>query len=63
MDTKKIILTSAFLGFTLPSIAALGTFVVSAKATAAPGECYSSVHEMQKEPTHRSGCSCPFCQN
>lgn len=63
MNTKQIILTSALLGFTIPSFAAVSAVALSAKKYDLAGPVTTQAQqETQKNSFHTAGCGCPFCQ-
>jgi len=61
VNTKQIILTGAALGFTIPSVIAIGTLALTIKKGALTKE-QSLEQSHYKINSGLAGCGCPFCQ-
>lgn len=62
MKTKQIILTAAALGFTIPSVTAIGTVAVTVKKGDWSGKS-SLEQNHHKAASDLAECGCPFCQS
>jgi hypothetical protein len=61
VNTKQIILTGVALGFTIPSMIAIGTLALTVKKSALTKDP-SLEQSHYKINSGLAGCSCPFCQ-